>query len=96
MDNSNRTDIKPLSNQSKNISTSPEIKALALLARDKASNSPSFIKGNKVNASAFKNHIVKLANNYNISEHGLKSIDDKISKALYEYDLRGMPDTKVS
>jgi len=48
-------------------------KALALLARKMADNDDNFKTGNKVNAKAFKDHILLLAEEYGITEGGLKS-----------------------
>jgi len=75
-----------------------EAKALALLAREKALSNPAYKSGNKVNASAFKDHIIKLAEQHYKKElnpenfkpllSGLGSVDDKINKALKHYDLK--------
>jgi hypothetical protein len=70
-------------------------KALALLARDKA-ESPAFQKGHAVNASAFKDHILRLAKKYITDEgsrkrdHGLNSLDDKINTTLDDLDIKNI------
>ena len=75
-----------------------EVKALALLAREKALSSEAYKTGDKVSASAFKNHIIKLAEKHYKEEKdskdlksllsGLRSLDDKINKALNNLDLK--------
>lgn len=89
-DNRSKPKLKP-SKQTDNIS-SGALKALVLLAREKAIQSSKFRSANKVNALAFKNHIVDLANTTEgISDHGLKSLNDKLNKALDKYDLQEIP-----
>jgi hypothetical protein len=72
------------------------IKALALLAREKADSSDAYKNGTKVNASRFKDHIITLAKNYFIGDEPQKQkayllkIDDVINAALKEYDLRDL------
>ena len=65
-------------------------KALALLAREKAENT-AYQKGNSVNAKMFKDHILKLAIKYNISDGQLKSLDDKINETLKQLELKELP-----
>ena len=68
------------------------LKALALLARDLAENNGAKFKtGNKVNALAFKKHILSLANKYEISDGYLKSLNDKVNQALKDLDLNDIP-----
>ena len=69
---------------------SNDMKALALIARDLADKKTSFRIGNKVNASAFKNHVLELANKYKVSDNGLKTIDDRINKALDKFELNSV------
>ncbi len=64
------------------------LKALALLAREKAENGEGYKKGQKVNAKAFKDRIIYLARKYDISTNGLKSIADKINPVLIELDIK--------
>ena len=67
------------------------LKALALLAREMADNSgEKFKTGDQVNASAFKNHIISLAENYDVTTSQLKSLDDKVKTALKEHDLNDL------
>lgn len=67
-------------------------KALALLARDMADTHPSqFRSGTHVNAKAIKDHILKLARDHEISDRGLKKIDDKLNATLNELDLKDLP-----
>ncbi len=68
--------------------SSAEMKALALLAREMARKSERFKTGEKVNASAFKEHLLQLAEDYDVSKLGLKTIDDKINKALSKLDIK--------
>ena len=64
------------------------MKALALLARDIADNgSAKYKSGNKVNASAFQEHILSLAEKYGTETVNLKSLGDKVKKALREHGL---------
>lgn len=64
------------------------LKALALLAREKADNGgEKYKKGDHVNASAFKKHIISLAKHYKISDGYLKSLDDKVKTALKDLEL---------
>jgi len=71
-------------------SVSSEMKALALLARELADEKTKFQNGKKVNASSFKNHLISLAEKYNVSKKGLKSIDDKLNPALIHLDLNNI------
>ena len=65
------------------------LKAIALLSVSAASSSSKYRVGNSVNASAFKNHIVDLAEEYGIEKkEGLNSLDDKINKMLNVLDLK--------
>jgi hypothetical protein len=65
-------------------------KALALLAREMAENgSAKFRTGNKVNATAIKDHILLLAKEYDVPNGYLKSLDDVLNQALNELDLKG-------
>lgn len=69
-----------------------KVKALALLARELAENKPySFIIGNKVNATAIKDHIIHLAKKNDVSIGYLKSLDDVLNFALKELDLNEIP-----
>jgi hypothetical protein len=64
------------------------LKALALLAREMADNGgEKFKTGDQVNASAFKNHIISLADKHSVTTGQLKSLGDKVKKALNEHDL---------
>tara|TARA_B110000483_G_scaffold242513_1_gene328593 strand:+ start:1428 stop:2111 length:684 start_codon:yes stop_codon:yes gene_type:complete len=73
----------------KTLSAEPGLsKALALLAREKAESSPKFRTGDKVNASAFRNHVISLAKKYDIPTGKLSSLDDKLNKILNELDLK--------
>ena len=65
-----------------------KMKALALLAREMADKNDDFKTGNKVNAKAFKDHILSLAEEYGITEGGLKSLNDKVNHALNDMDLK--------
>tara|TARA_R110001599_G_C12236082_1_gene658436 strand:- start:370 stop:1083 length:714 start_codon:yes stop_codon:yes gene_type:complete len=69
----------------------PNLKALALLAREYADEKTKYRNGNKVNASAFKDHLVKLSKDHEVSAHGLNSIDDSINILLKELDLKEIP-----
>lgn len=76
------------------------IKALALLAREKAEASRKFRTDQKVNASAFKKHILELANKIIDSEtHDpegyLKSLDDTVNKALKQYEIKEIPPDRI-
>jgi hypothetical protein len=91
--------------QSINIKTNPArldsessgaMKALALLAREIADKKVAFKSGNKVNASAFKDHLLVLADKHEISSHGLMSLDDEINKTLKKLDLKDIPESKIS
>ena len=70
------------------------LKALALLAREAADKSSKFRHGNKVNAKAFKDHVVDLAKEYfaddedKVPDGNIKKLDDRINKALIELDLK--------
>ncbi len=88
METGNKQTVPPTSAQQTKLLCDNELKALALLAKEKASKSARFKNGDKVNASAFKDHIVNLAEKNNISTHGLKKLDDKISKAQKKHDLK--------
>ena len=72
------------------------LKALALLAREMADNGGvKFKTGNQVNASAFKNHILSLAERYDVKAGYLSSLDDKVKAALKHHELNGtFPDKK--
>ena len=71
------------------------LKALALLAREMADKSGAKFKtGNKVNASAFKEHILSLAKIHGVSDGLLKSLDDKVNSELIELDLKEIPPNK--
>jgi len=74
--------------QSKDTLLHGEVKALALIARDMAEKSNKYKTGNKVNSSAIKNHLIDLAKTYKIPESGLKTLDDKLSKALDKFDIK--------
>ena len=67
------------------------LKAMALLARKMADNDDVFKKGNSVNAKAFKDHILSLAKEYDVTEGGLKSLDDKLNSVLIDLDLKDIP-----
>jgi hypothetical protein len=76
------------------------LKALALLAREKAETSPKFRTGQKVNASEFKKHILNLANEIidretHDPEGLLKSLDDKIKKVLKQYEINEIPSGRI-
>jgi hypothetical protein len=68
------------------------LKALALLAREMADNSPKFRHGSKVNAKAFKDHVVDLAKVYlaedKVPDGNIRKLDERINKALNELDLK--------
>ncbi|MFT6907460.1 MAG: hypothetical protein ACJAS1_004141 [Oleiphilaceae bacterium] len=67
-------------------------KALALLARELAqSGSSKFRTGNKVNATAVKDHIISLAKKYEVSTGFLNGLDDVLSRALNELELKEIP-----
>jgi len=70
------------------------IRALTLLAVSLAETSGTYKTGTKVNASRFKDHIIELAKKYKKSQHGLKSIDDKINKQLDHLDLKDLSKIK--
>jgi hypothetical protein len=70
------------------------LKALALLAREMADNSDGFKTGNKVNANAFKDHVLFLAEHYEISDGYLRSLGDKVKKVLKDLDLNDTPPDK--
>lgn len=85
-------DKKQIESLSKNRvkSIDGKTKALALLAREMAENgSPKFRTGNKVNATAIKDHILFLAKKYDVPDGYLKSLDDVLNQALNELDLKG-------
>jgi len=88
------------SNQSKTQLTGSKAlpKALALLAREMAENHASFRDGNKVNASAFKRHIINLAEKYIDNEKDsasyLKSINSILTNTLDELDIRVIKEEK--
>lgn len=64
-------------------------KALALIARDMAdTKGGKFKSGNKVNASSFKEFVIKLAKDYDISQGYLTSLDDKLNNALNALELK--------
>ena len=67
---------------------SGELKALAIIAAEFAADREKYRTGNKVNASAFKDHVVNKAHEYDIPDHGLKKLDDKINKALIYLDIK--------
>ncbi len=62
-------------------------RGLALLAREKADKTSSFRIGSKVNASKFKEHILSLAQRYEVSDHGLRKLDDTINRVLNKEGL---------
>jgi len=69
------------------------LKALALLAREAADNSSKFQHGKKVNAKAFKDHILKLAKVYlaqddKVPDGNIRKLDERINKVLNELDLK--------
>ena len=69
------------------------LKALALLAREAADKSSKFRHGKKVNAKAFKDHVIKLAEEYldpkeMVIDSNIRKLDDRINKALSELDLK--------
>lgn len=73
------------------------LKALALLARDLADNGPSkFSKNCQVNASGFKKHVLGLAERYEISDQGLRGLDDKLNDALAHHDLKDLENKNPS
>ena len=77
-------------NRAKNIDG--KTKALALLAREMAENgSPKFRTGDKVNATAIKDHIISLAKKYDVSTGYLKSLDDVLNQVLKELELKEIP-----
>ena len=70
-------------------------KALALMAREMADNKGGrFKSANKVNAKGFKDHILELAEQYEISDGYLKSLDDKLNQALNDLELKEIPPSK--
>ena len=87
-----RKQIESLSkSRAKNIDG--KTKALALLAREAADKSSKFRHGNKVNAKAFKDHVVELAKEYldpkvKVPDGNIRKLDDSINKALIELDLK--------
>jgi hypothetical protein len=71
------------------------LKALALLAREMADNKGGrFKSANKVNAKGFKDHILELAEHYEISDGYLKGLDDKLNQALNDLELKEIPPSK--
>jgi hypothetical protein len=70
----------------------PAEKALALIARKLANDKSNFRTGTKVNSSTFKNYVIDLASDYEVSDHGLKSIDEVLNAALKELDLKELKD----
>ena len=85
--------FKPSTNFSVDKGEQGLLKALALLARESADNSSKFRHGNKVNAKAFKDHVVELAKDYlaqdgKVPEANIKKLDDRINKTLDELDLK--------
>jgi hypothetical protein len=71
-------------------------KALALLAREMADKSAKFRTGDKVNSRAVKDHIISLAEKYDVTPGKLANIDDKVSETLNELDLREVPKKPAS
>lgn len=63
-------------------------KALALLARETAEQKLAYRNGETVNASAYKDHILTLAEKYGQTDSGLKTLDDEISKSLKHLDIK--------
>jgi hypothetical protein len=97
-----KLDVLPSSAPSKKCATEPGVKkALALLAREKADLYPEpqfkFRMANSVNASGFRDHILTLAQKYledeepSSRDHGLNSLDDKISEVLIKWDIKEIP-----
>lgn len=82
------TDKQTTQPQYKDISLSGEMKALALVAREMADQSDKYKTGNRVNSSAVQSHIIQLATEHEISTSGLRSLDDKLNKALDHHDLK--------
>ena len=70
-----------------NANSDSVLKALALIAKEYAEDNHSYRKGNQVNSSAFRRHLLKLAVKYNVSTNGLKKIDDKINPMLEDLDI---------
>lgn len=64
-------------------------KALALLIHDMASRQfgVKYRSGEKINASKVKDHILDLATTYGIDDSNIKSLHNKITPMLKEYDL---------
>jgi hypothetical protein len=64
-------------------------KALALLIHDMASKESGikYQSGKKINASAVKNHILELATKYEIDDSNIRSLHNKITPMLKEYEL---------
>ncbi|MBV1882256.1 MAG: hypothetical protein KUG82_11520 [Pseudomonadales bacterium] len=87
MDRDNIIKDKPKPKTTTDDYSRSEFKALALLARDKATTA-NFQVGDKVNAAAIRKHIESLAINYSVPTTGLASLDDKINKALTKHDLK--------
>jgi hypothetical protein len=87
----NKNEIESLSkNRAKKIDG--KTKALALLARELAQDGPAkFRTGNKVNATAVKDHIISLAKSYEVSTGFLNSLDDVLNRALNDLDLKEIP-----
>ena len=97
METDDKQEPQPASTQHNKSLCSSELKALALLARESAIRSKKFRHGKRVNAAAFKDHIVTLAEKYDKTlKPGLNSLDDKISTALKKYDLKEIPDPDKS
>jgi hypothetical protein len=97
-----KLDVLPSSAPSKKCATEPGVKkALALLAREKADLYPdpqfNFKMASSVNASGFRDHILYLAKKYfkdeepSSRDHGLNSLDDKISEVLLKWDIKVIP-----
>lgn len=63
-------------------------KALALLAQEKAQSCSKFRTGDKVNASAFKDHVIQLADKYGLTSGYLKTLDDKLNSILDGLELK--------
>ncbi len=108
----NRLNKPPSNSRESDDHVDGPMKALALLARELAENSAKFRTGNKVNSRAVKDHLLELAtmhhnggNAYSAGGNtdsnplsaGLKSIDDKLNKALDVLVLKEIlknPDSK--
>lgn len=78
------------SSSSTSTPVSNEMKALALIARELSDTRKKFQNGKKVNASSVKEYLITLADKYNVSQHGLKSIDDKLNRALNHFELNNI------